>query len=218
MKQFLIIGMGEMGKHLANKLDELGHEVAIIDTNAEVINILKDKYPNAFIGDCMQLGVLKRIGIKAFDICFVMVGGDFQASLEITNNLKELKAKYIITKSSSDIQSKFLKLAGANETIYPEKEEAERLAVTCDSLNILNFVDLGYDTGIYQIKPLKQWIGKKLKELDLRTKCKISIVAVEEKNGEETNMIIPDANFIIKENDGIYVVGLNKDIKKIIKK
>ena len=142
MKQFLIIGMGELGKHLANKLDELGHEVAIVDVDEVTIDFLKDHFPNAFVGDCMQKAVLKKLGVKSFDICFVAVGGDFQASLEITNNLKELGAKYIITKSSSDIQSKFLRLAGADETIYPEKEEAERLAVRCDSLKIDNFFDL----------------------------------------------------------------------------
>lgn len=214
MKQFLIIGMGELGKHLANKLDELGHEVAIVDVDEVTIDFLKDHFPNAFVGDCMQKAVLKKLGVKSFDICFVAVGGDFQASLEITNNLKELGAKYIITKSSSDIQSKFLRLAGADETIYPEKEEAERLAVRCDSLKIDNFFDLGSDMGIYLIKPLKNWADKMLRELDIRNKHKINIVAVK----KEDQLLIPDANYVINKEDGIYVVGLNKDVKKLVKK
>lgn len=215
MKQFLIIGMGELGKHLANKLDALGNEVAIFDKSKEVIDLLSSQFPNAFVGDCMQMQVLKKISVKAFDICFVCIGGEFQSSLEITNNLRELGAKYIITKSSSDIQSKFLKLAGADETIYPEKEEAERLAIRCDSNNVLDFVDLGSNMGIYQIKPLKQWLGKKLKDLDIRGKYKVNIVAIEVNPGE---FIIPDANYVLDNNDGIYICGFTKDIKKIVKK
>ena len=215
MKQFLIIGMGELGKHVANKLDALGNEVAIFDKSKEVIDLLSNRFPNAFVGDCMQMQVLKKLAVKSFDICFVCIGGEFQSSLEITNNLRELGAKYIVTKSSSDIQSKFLKLAGADETIYPEKEEAERLAIRCDSNNVLDFVDLGPDMGIYQIKPLKQWIGKKLKDLDIRSKFKVNIVAIEVSKGE---FVIPEANYEIDSNDGIYICGFTKDIKKIVKK
>ena len=121
MKSFLIIGVGELGKHLAYKLQLMGNEVCLIDSDKTITDVLESDFENIFIGDCMNISTLKGLGVQNYDACVVAVGQNFQASLEITSHLKELGAKYIISKANSDIQAKFLKMAGANETIYPEK-------------------------------------------------------------------------------------------------
>ena len=107
MKSFLIIGIGEFGKHLAYKLQEMGNEVCIIDNDKSVIEVLSNDFENVYVGDCMNKIVLNDLGIKNFDACIVAIGQSFQASLEITSHLKELGAKYIISKANSDIQTKF---------------------------------------------------------------------------------------------------------------
>ena len=122
MKNVLIIGMGEFGKHLADQLVKMQNQVCIIDNDPHIINMLSNSFDNAYVGDCMQKITLQELGVQNFDICIVAIGQNFQASLEITSNLKELGAKRIITKSASDLQSKFLKMAGADETFYPEKD------------------------------------------------------------------------------------------------
>ena len=215
MKQILIIGMGELGQHLANQLDQLGSEVAVVDIDEKIIDELRIKFPNSFIGDCRQVNFLKELGIKQFDSIVVCVGGDFQASLEITNNLSELGAEHIIAKSSSETQSKLLSLVGAHQTIYPEKEEAEKLATILNSgEKIKNYIRIGSNMGIYQIKPPKSWIGKKLKDLNVRTKYKVNIACIETDLDE---FDIPDAGTELDDNDLIYVIGKAKDVEKINK-
>lgn len=139
MKSILIIGMGAFGRHLAIKLSELKNDVMIVDKDAAIIEDMSSMVTDAQIGDCTKEDVLKALGVSNFDICFVTIGDTFQSSLEITSLLKDLGAKYVISKASRDIQAKFLLRNGADEVVYPDKDMAEKLAIRCSSKNMLDF-------------------------------------------------------------------------------
>lgn len=211
MKSILIIGAGEFGKHLAYKLVKLGSEVCIIDSNPDLINVLSNDFDNTYVGDCMQLVTLKELRVNTFDMCIVSIGSNFQASLEITANLKELKAKYIISKAHSDIQSKFLLMAGANEIIYPEKDLAEKLAVKCNANNLADYISISDKYSIFEIKVLKAWIGKSIRTLDIRNKYDINIIAVRSKG----KVIVPTADYEFEDDDIIIIFGRDSLIKKL---
>ena len=85
MKSILVIGMGRFGKHLALKLLELGNEVMIVDQDEEKIEPYASLFTDSHIGDCSNEAVLRSLGINNFDVCFVAISEDFQASLEITS-------------------------------------------------------------------------------------------------------------------------------------
>ena len=119
MKSVLVIGMGRLGRRLAEKMSELGNDVMIADTSDKKINELASRFTDAYIADCTNASALKSFDIKHFDVCFVTIGDNFQASLEITALLKELGAKYVVSKAGSDIQCKFLLRNGADEVFYP---------------------------------------------------------------------------------------------------
>lgn len=206
--------MGELGKHLAYKLNDLKNEVCIVDSNPELINSLSDTFQNAYSGNCMDKNVLTALGIPNFDVCVVAIGNNFQASLEITSHLKELGAKNIISKASSEIQAKFLKMAGANQTIYPEKDMADRLAIRCNASNLFDYIELPGGYGIYEISVLEGWIGKSLLQLNLRNKYRINIIAIKKLHNE---IIIPDANYVIEEQDHAYLIATFADAKKLTK-
>jgi trk system potassium uptake protein TrkA len=162
MKSFLVIGIGRFGKHLSRKLVELGNEVMIVDKNEENIRELLPIVTNAQIGDCTKEEVLRSLGIDNYDVCFVCVENDFQSSLEITNLLKDFGAKYVISKSSRDIQTKFLLRNGADEVIDPERNIAEKLAVRCSANHVFDYIELTNDISIYEIPPAKSWIGRSI--------------------------------------------------------
>lgn len=210
MKTILIIGMGEFGKHLATKLQELNNEVCIIDTNKETIDLLSNKFTNAYVGDCMQDATLNDLGVENFDICIVAIGTSFQASLEITSRLKEHGAKYIISKASSDIQSKFLKLAGANETVYPEKDIAEKIALKCNMNSLVDFIQIADDYSIFEIKVVNEWINKSIKDLNIRNKYNLNIIAVNCNN----KVILPGPDYVFTATDLVFVIGPVSIIKK----
>lgn len=94
------------------------------------------------IGDCTKEGVLRSLGVNNFDICFVTISDNFQSSLEITSLLKELGAKYVVSKANRDLQAKFLLRNGADEVVYPERDIAEKLAIRHNAKNIFDFVEV----------------------------------------------------------------------------
>lgn len=211
MKSFLIIGIGEFGKHLAFKLQEMGNEVCIIDNDKSVVEVLSNDFENVYVGDCMNKIVLNDLGIKNFDACIVAIGQSFQASLEITSHLKELGAKYIISKANSDIQTKFLKMAGANETVYPEKDMAEKIAVKCNATNLLDYLKISSKFSIFEIEVPRSWYEKTLLDLNLRKKYNINVIAILSND----SVLVPDASYVFKENDHIYIFGNSNVISKI---
>ncbi|HOR55474.1 MAG TPA: NAD-binding protein, partial [Flexilinea sp.] len=97
MKSFLVIGMGSFGRHLAEKMIELGNSVIAVDKNQSLIEEIADRFPDSYYGDCTNPAVLGNLGVNNFDVCFVAIGEDFFASLEITSILKELGARYVVS-------------------------------------------------------------------------------------------------------------------------
>ncbi|MBM7686720.1 potassium channel family protein [Defluviitalea raffinosedens] len=214
MKSFLVIGIGRFGKHLSRKLVELGNEVMIVDKNEENIRELLPIVTNAQIGDCTKEEVLRSLGIDNYDVCFVCVENDFQSSLEITNLLKDLGAKYVISKSSRDIHTKFLLRNGADEVIDPERNIAEKLAVRCSANHVFDYIGLTDDVSIYEIPPAESWIGRSIKEINFRTKYRVSILAT--KAGGSISFL-PAADHIFKPEEHLLVIGRRNDVEKILK-
>ena len=129
MKSILIIGLGRFGTHLCQDLAKLDNEIMIVDKDEASLEDLLPLVVSAKIGDCTNEKVLKSLGVGNFDYCFVCIGENFQSSLEITSLLKDLGAKYVVSKANRDIHAKFLLRNGADEVIYPDRDIAEKVAV-----------------------------------------------------------------------------------------
>lgn len=215
MKSILVIGMGRFGKHLATRMLQLKNDVMIVDKEEDIVNELAANFTDAYIGDCTKESVLKSLGINNFDICFVTIGENFQSSLEITSLLKDLGAKYVVSKAKRDIQEKFLLRNGADEVIYPERDMAEKLAIKHNAKNIFDYIELPKDYGIFEIPILEDWLGKSLGSIDVRNKYNVNIVTI--KNGN--NMCsVPGPNYEFKDDDHILVMGKKQDVFKLTSK
>ena len=138
MNKILLIGMGKFGQILGERLLEIGDEVMIVDKDEEKINRFAPKYTDALIANCMEEENLRAMDPSSFDACVVAIADDFQSSLEITSLLKELGAKYVVAKASTEIQRKFLLRNGADEVVYPDYDMAEKLAVTLHSTKVFD--------------------------------------------------------------------------------
>ena len=215
MKSVLIIGMGRMGRHLAHKMMQLGNDVMIADKNPAIIESLSDRFTDSSICDCTNEAVIRSLGVDNFDICFVTIGEDFQASLVVTSLLRKYGARQIIAKTNQDIQSDLLHIIGADEVVYPEVEVAEKLAVRYNSDNVFDYIPMPGQYAIYEIAILPQWIGKTLAELDIRRRYQINIIAV--KSGDDTNINV-GADYRFCENDHIVVIGKSDEVFRLAAK
>ena len=213
-KSFLIIGIGRYGSHLCENLAELGNEVMIVDKDEELLEPLLPYVVDARIGDCTKEVVLRSIGPQNFDKCFVCIGNNFQSSLEITSLLKDLGAKYVISKAGRDIHAKFLLRNGADEIVYPEKDMAKKNAIMYSSDSVFDYFNLGDDFSMYEIAPLEEWLGKTIAQVNFRRKYNVNITAVHTKGGTS---FMPPADYVFKNDEHIMVAGKDKDIAAILK-
>lgn len=204
MISVLLIGMGKFGRTLGDQLLEMGDEVMIVDKNEDIVNKLAPRYTNALIADCMSLDNLETMDIPSFDACVVAIGEDFQASLEITSNLKDCGARRIVSRATTAIQRKFLMRVGADEVIYPDMDIAEKLAVRLNSDNVINFVDLDADYAIFEIELPKKWLKKTLVEVNPRVNYGMNILTIKN-NGEIIYSISGD--YVFREGDQLLVFG-----------
>lgn len=215
MKSFLIIGAGRFGRHLAVKLAKLGNEVMIIDEHEEKINDIMTEVTGAQIGDCTNEQVLRSIGVRNFDVCIVAIGENFQAALEISSLLKELGAKYVISKSNRDIHAKFLLRCGADEVVYVEREMAEKLAVRISAKNVFDYIELTPEYSIFEIPTPAGWVGKTIEQKNIRRKYNISILATKE-NGNVYPL--PKADYMFKGSEHLIVIGEKDNVFRLVEK
>lgn len=213
MKNFLVIGLGPFGRHLCLKFSELGNDVTAIDKHEELVSAVADFVAYAHMGDCRNEEVLKSLSVDTYDACFVCIGDDFQSSLEVTSLLKELGAKKVISKTNTEVQEKFLLRNGADSVIYPEKEFANKLAMQYSARNVFDYYKLSGNVAIYETAVPKSWIGKSVRELDVRRAYGVNILAVK----SDAKVTFLDAERPLEAEDHLYVIGNDKDISKVTK-
>ena len=215
MVSVLLIGMGKFGRTLGERLIGMGDEVMIVDKKEDVINTLAPRYTNALIANCAEADNLRAMDIPSFDVCVVAIGDDFQSSLEITSNLKDLGAKKVVSKASTEIQRKFLMRAGADAVIYPDRDVAEKLAVTLNAANVVNFIELDSEHSIFEIETPKKWLKKKLIDINPRVKYGMNILTVKKGNTVISSI---DGNYVFEEGDLIVVFGNTQNILRFTNK
>ena len=108
MKNILLIGVGRFGRHIAMHLNQLGHQVMAVDRNEERIDAVMPYVTNAQIGDSVNADFLRSLGVGNYDVCIVTIGSSFQDSLETACLLKELGAKWVVSRAERDVQEKFV--------------------------------------------------------------------------------------------------------------
>jgi trk system potassium uptake protein TrkA len=215
MKSVLIIGMGHMGRHLASKLQALGNEVMIVDKNPDVITALSDRFTDSNICDCTNESIIEALGVDNFDICFVTIGEDFQASLVVTSLLKQYGARMIVSKAKQKIQADLLRKIGADEIVWPEKEIAEKLAVRYNADNIFDYIPLTAEYSIYELPVPAAWVGQSLTELNVRRKYQVTIIAVKHDTALDPN-VGPDYRFV--QGDHVILIGQSDRVFRLANK
>lgn len=211
MKSILLIGLGRFGLHIAAQLNQLGHQVMAVDRNEERVTDAMDIVTNAQIGDSTNMTFLRSLGVENYDVCIVTIGGNFQSSLETTYALKELGAKYVVSRAEQDGQAEFLLRNGANEVLYPEKQVAKWAAIRYSSDHILDYIELDETHSIFEVEVPKEWNGLSIGQLDVRRKYNINIVAIKKNNN--LSLSITSETMLAKDQT-MLVLGEYKALRK----
>ncbi len=211
MKSVLIIGLGRFGRHIAEKLNGLRHQVMGVDKSENRVNEALPFLTDAQIGDGTSMPFLKTLGVDNFDICFVAIGDDFQSSLVVTSYLKELGARKVVSRASMEVQRQFLLRNGADDVVYPEKQLAAWLAIRHTTDHVLDYIALDENYSIYDLSVPQEWVGKTVGHLDIRKRYNLNILAVRE-HGKATTVVNSETQ--LHQDQTLLVLGTWKDIQK----
>lgn len=211
-RQFVVIGCGRFGTSVAMKLNELGCEVMVVDNNEETIQDISEYVTHAVQADATDENTIRSLGIRNFDVAVVTIGSDIQSSILITLMCKELGVKHVVAKAQNELHAKVLYKIGADRVVFPEREMGIRIAKNLVFDNILDYVELDPKYGIAEIYAPDEWIGKSLRELELRNNYHINVLGV--KKGADLNVQF-DPDEELTEGMVLVVIGSNNDINKL---
>ena len=211
-KTYVVIGLGKFGTAVAERLYELDNEVLAIDECTESVQRIENKVTYAVVADARDENVLRSLGVKNYDCAIVAIGTDLAASVITTLNLKELGVPQVICKATDETQKRALEKIGADRVLIPEREIGIKLAQTISSTSILDFIELSREYGIAELPTPAHWAGKTLRELNVRAKYGVNIIAL--KSGSKVN-VSPAADAVLQADSVLVVVGTNEQLAKL---
>jgi len=214
MKRFAVIGLGNFGFHAAKALFEDGNEVVAIDTDKARVQAIAPYSTEAVVLDATDKESLKSLGLEHMNAVIVSTGTKISISILICLYLQEMGVQKILAKALDEDHEKILKRVGATEIIHPERDMAIRVSRGLSRPNILDFIPLAEDYDLVQVGPPREFIGKSLKDVNLRAKYNVHIIAIHE-IVPENFLLVPPASFVIKDSDILILLGKSDDIKKI---
>ncbi|WML44908.1 TrkA family potassium uptake protein [Neobacillus sp. PS3-40] len=211
VKQYAVIGLGRFGLSIATKLFEAGQEVLGVDVNEERVEESHPYVTHAIIADTTDENAVKSIGLRNFDAVIVAIGNDIQASIMTVLILKELGVPKVIAKALNKLHGQVLKKMGADWVVFPERDMGIRVAHQLLSPNVLNFIELSKEYSVEEIKIPEKMVEKSLRELDLRAKFNLSVIAI--RRNHQIN-ISPSPEEMINRDDVLVVIGKNQDLER----
>jgi trk system potassium uptake protein TrkA len=214
MKRFAVIGLGNFGFHTAKALFEDGNEVVAIDTDKSRVQAIDPHSTEAIVLDATDKEALKSLGLQDMNGVIVSTGTKISISILICLYLQEIGVKKILAKALDDDHAKILKRVGATEIIHPERDMAVRVSRSLSHPNVMDFIPLAEEFDLVQVGPPREFIGKSLRDLNLRAKYNVHIIAIKELVPENFRLV-PPAGFVIKDSDILIMLGKSEDIRRI---
>lgn len=212
-RQFAVIGLGRFGSAMATTLSELGQDVVGVDGDAEKVRQLADTVTQAVELDATDERALRSVGIQDVDVAVVSIGENIESSLLVVMQLRELGVKTIVAKAVTSLHGRILEKLGVSRVIFPEREMATRIAHGLVMPNVIDYIELSRDFSIVEVPAPAIFIGRTLKQLELRPKYGLTLIAIKRRptgGAKEVTNISPAADETIQAGDVLSLLGSNE--------
>ncbi len=216
MRRFVVVGLGNFGTGLAESLANEGHEVVAVDGDPLRVDHIGTLVERAIVGDGTRREVLERAGAAGADVAVVSVGDDITASILAVLALKDIGIPHIYCKVISINHARVMERQGVTETIFPERDSAIALGRRLSTSGLLNYVRLGPGFSIQEMGVPDRWEGRTLRELDLRLKYHVQVLAVHDMLRDEM-IPVPDPDRMLTDSDTLVVSGREEDLARLSK-
>lgn len=211
MALFAVIGLGAFGSNVVKTLYTRGERVIAVDNNKEVVQAIKDYAHKAVLADATEMETLEALDLGQVDAAVVSLGQKIDSSILVVLHLKELGAQTIYAKALNEDHGKILEKIGATEVIHPEKEVAVRLGRKLAARNVVDYLPFTEGYSIVELAPPREFIGKTLRELRIRNRFGVQVIAVKELIPERVSLV-PSPEFVVKDSDILILMGADADL------
>lgn len=211
-KSFVVYGLGKFGYSVAVSLAKNGCEVLAVDIDGDIVGDIANEVTLAVRANVKDQDVYHSLGIRNMDGAVVAVSGDMEASIMATILSKEAGIPYVLSKASSETHAEVLKRVGADQVIFPEREMGSRVARNMVFGKFVDTFELSSTYSMAELEVPDSWVGKSLRELDVRRRYGVNVIAAREGEKIDANLN-PDEP--LAPHQIILTVGNNDDLKKI---
>jgi len=225
--KFIIIGLGNFGGSLAEKLTQQGNEVIGVDSSTEKVNALKDRLSHTICMNATDQSAIEHLPLKNTDVVMVCIGEDQGANIMVTAHFKNLGVKRLVSRSINPLHENVLQAIGVSEIVRPEEETAERWAKKLCLKGVVDSFELNKNFSIVEIIVPEKYIGKTIQDVKFREYHNVLILTIirdtEEKSflGRSKTVAnvqgIPDPTAVLERDDVIVIYGANEDLQKFAK-
>lgn len=212
-KSYAVIGLGRFGRSIAMELSKLGADVMVIDNDEEKINRLSDYVTCAINVDVCDTDALISTGIANMDAVIVAMADYLEPSIMGVITAKDLGVPLVIAKARDHVTGSIYDKVGADKVVFPEKESGKRISKQLMCADFLEFFELSDSVSLIELMPKKEWIGKTLRQLNLRREYKINVIAVKE--NDDVNVAM-DPDEPLKENCPLIITVRKEDMKRLM--
>lgn len=217
-RTFGVIGLGRFGSAVATTLTELGQDVIGIDSSEEPVRQLADVLSYAVELDATDEKALRAAGIKDVDAAIISIGQNIESSLLVVMQVMELGVKNIVAKAATPLHGRVLEKLGVSRVIFPEREMAVRVAHSLVVPNVIDYIGLSQDFSIIELPAPPEFTGKSLRELQLRQRFGLTLIAIKRPTGTGDGTITnvaPSADDRIQATDVLALLGSNERLAQL---
>jgi trk system potassium uptake protein TrkA len=217
-KQFGVIGLGRFGSAMATTLTELGHDVVGVDSDESRVQRLADVITQVLQIDATDERALRAAGIQDVNVAVVSIGENIESSLLVVMQLRELGVETIVAKAVTPLHGRILEKLGVSRVIFPEREMAMRVAHSLVMPNVIDYIELSRDFSIVEVPAPDAFVGRTLKQLELRPRLGLTLIAIKRKSddsGAIVTNIAPAADETIRRGDILALLGGNERLNQL---
>lgn len=211
--RYIVLGLGSFGSSLARRLAENGLRVTGVDISERAVNAIKEDIYEAVIADVTKPEVLKELEVDRARVVIISLGDFLERSVLCALHVVELGAKRVLAKGINEDHKKILERIGVGEVVFPETQYATQIADQFSWSNMLSRLALDEDFSIAELEVPTRYVGRTLKELNLRRNEGIEVLAFREGNNGNLRPL-PPADFPIPDGCSLVVVAKNEDLNK----
>ncbi len=219
-KHYIVCGYGRLGQVICHELKVRNKPLVVVDNKQSSVQRAEKRGLLWVLGDATVDNVLMSAGIKRAKGLISVLGTD-AANVYITISAKFLNPHLtIVTRAENENAEKKMFQVGATKVISPYKIGASRMALAVLKPTLTEFLDLashsvGFDLDIEQIEILQgsELDGKALKDISLRERTGVTVIAIKEKGREMSLQLRPEKP--LKAGDVIVALGGRAGIQKV---